>query len=224
MRALPARRIASSALCAALLVGIAGPAAMAADSTREHSHATSHDARLRGAEALLVQVRTYSGGELTPVADLLTAVIEADNGQLPEAKAEKLGAAAKIAVSKAVAKASATSATPTASAPATGVLLPAPAQRPADLTDDGLDAVAEAVDSLVESITADEVDAVLPSVDDLLDLVKDLIDALIGVDLLEQNLLTETTSSTTAPASVPPVPAVTLPVITPLLSVLLPAS
>ncbi|MFF4038987.1 hypothetical protein [Streptomyces sp. NPDC001816] len=57
MRVLPVRRLASTTLCAALLVGIAGPAAVAADSARERTHAGSHSA-VPGADALLSQVRS----------------------------------------------------------------------------------------------------------------------------------------------------------------------
>ncbi|MBR8641765.1 hypothetical protein KEF29_26590 [Streptomyces tuirus] len=154
---MPARRIASSALCAALLVGIAGPVAMAADSARGQSPAASREARHPGAEALLAHIRKLEGGELAPVADLLHAALGADRGRLPAAEARRLGAAAKDALAKAAAR--------TSPAPGTGVvLLPAPAGRgvlrTSDVTDDLndtvdelLDAVSEAVDGLLGLIT-----------------------------------------------------------------------
>ncbi|MEU6279991.1 hypothetical protein [Streptomyces sp. NPDC047028] len=63
MRGLPARRLASSALSAALLVGITGPAALAADSARERDHAVSR-APAHGADALLAQVRAHLAAQL----------------------------------------------------------------------------------------------------------------------------------------------------------------
>src|SRR4051794_35163090 len=101
MRVLPVRRLASSALCASLLLGIAAPAAMAADSdsTRGRTHAA---APVPGADALLAQVKTLGdiGGVLTPVTDLLNAVLKADSGQLSAADATKLGDAVKDAIAK----------------------------------------------------------------------------------------------------------------------------
>ncbi|MDN0196922.1 hypothetical protein [Streptomyces sp. S.PNR 29] len=207
MRALPARRIASSALCAALLVGITGPAAMAADSARERGHAASPDARRAGADALLGQVRTIYGGELAPVADLLNAVLKADNGRLTAAEARRLGDAAKAALDKAAAEQA-------AKTPATGVLLLAPPRRDTDSTvdadtdltsgtldavDDLLDTVEDAVDDLLEALTSSDDTEVAPSVDDLLAELEDLID-----DLLDDGLLLLPTSvSTSTPTPTP---------------------
>jgi hypothetical protein len=174
-------RIASSALCAALLVGITGPVAMAADSAREHSRVASPDERLPGADARLALVRKL-GGELTPVADLLKAVLEEDDGQLPPDKARKLVAAAKDALAKAAAK-----------APKTDAPLPAPARPAAELgtsersaadeTSDALDALEDALDSLLDAITSGVDTEVLPSVDDLLTGLDTLLDELIDIGL-----------------------------------------
>ncbi|MET8246325.1 hypothetical protein ABZV31_19020 [Streptomyces sp. NPDC005202] len=60
MRGLPARRIASTTLCAPLLVGITGPVAMAADSARERGHAAASHAPVPGADALLAQARSLA--------------------------------------------------------------------------------------------------------------------------------------------------------------------
>jgi hypothetical protein len=116
MRALPARRIAAPALCATLLLGIAGPAAVAADhdSTRD-ARSIAAEAPVPGADALLAQVKSLGdvGGVLTPVTDLLNAVLKADNGQLPAADAAKLADAVKAAIAKA-----------SAAAPAAGAVTP----------------------------------------------------------------------------------------------------
>jgi hypothetical protein len=216
MRALPARRIMTSALCAALLVGITGPAALAADSTRERSH-VAPDARSRGADALVAQLRTCNGGELAPVADLLNALLEAEDGRLTAAEAGALVTAAKSALDKAA-----------DDAPATGVLLAPAAQdveprvpelSAADLTDhalsgldtalDGLDAelndVGAAVDSVLESIFGG-VDDTPSSVDALLAEVADLIDELTGSGVLETTPPAVSTLPSTSPTPLTPVP------------------
>ncbi|MFD0334151.1 hypothetical protein ACFQZ0_14000 [Streptomyces erythrogriseus] len=75
MRALPARRIALGALCAALLVTTTGPAALAAGSHPGQDPAASLAARLPQTET----ART----DLAPVTDLVHAVLSAPGGQLP---------------------------------------------------------------------------------------------------------------------------------------------
>ncbi|MET7296707.1 hypothetical protein ABZS79_32200 [Streptomyces griseoloalbus] len=211
MPALPARRIALGALCAAFLAGITGPTAMAVDSAPEHHRATSSD-------ALLVQVRNLDAHEddLAPVADLLEAVLEADAGQLPAAEAGELGEAAKDALEEAAAQTPAATATPTAPAPATDTLLPG---TEADPMSDALDAVREAVDSLVDALLSDQAedaDQISSSVDDLLTEVEDLVDELTGGEP-QMSILP-------APAQGPVLPVVTLPALTSPASVLLPAS
>ncbi|MGW3723881.1 hypothetical protein [Streptomyces sp. NPDC000851] len=229
MGALPARRMATSALCAALLVGITGPAALAADSPREHRRASSPDARLRGADVRIAQVRAYNRGELAPVADLLKAVLEADNGRLSAAEARKLGAAAKRALDRVADRAPAPLYTE----------LRVPERRAADLADDEWDELVElveldddlddllddeldaelggesddqpddmeeAIDDLLEA-NSDELDDVLSRVDDLLTEVEDLIDELV---LLETDPPAVSTLPSTLPStSVPAAPAVT---------------
>ncbi|MFE1156949.1 hypothetical protein ACFW33_28775 [Streptomyces sp. NPDC058830] len=101
---LPARRIATTALTAGLLIGLSGPAVMAADgeSVRERTHAASH-APLPDAAELQDQVVSLAGlgGVLTPVTDLLSAVLKADNGKLAATDADQLAAAVKDALAKA---------------------------------------------------------------------------------------------------------------------------
>ncbi|MGC9499100.1 hypothetical protein [Streptomyces sp. WG7] len=101
---LPARRIATSALCAGLLIGLSGPAVMAADgeSVRERTHAASR-APLPDAAELQSQVGSLAGlgAVLTPVTDLLGAVLKADDGRLSTEEADKLAAAVKDALAKA---------------------------------------------------------------------------------------------------------------------------
>ncbi|MGA5202427.1 hypothetical protein [Streptomyces variegatus] len=233
MCALPVRRIASGALCAALLVGITGPVAMAAESTRGHGH-VAPEARLPGTDARLAQIGKLNWGELTPVSDLLRTVLRDSNGKLPPAEARRLGAAAKAALADAAAKGAQTSLMSTAvrlPAPAWPAAVPAAsvsAPRAANPVTDLLDLVLGAVDGLLKAITSG-VGGVLPSVDDLLTGVDGLLAALTAGDpQLEDEPVASTpadepssespgTSSTSAPAET----AVTLPEV-PLLTPVLP--
>lgn len=201
MPALPARRLALGACCAALLVGITGPAAMAADPARERTPAASSD-------TLLVQVRSLHAdeGELAPVADLLEAVLAADGGRLSSAEAAKLGAAAKEALQKAAEKARKDTTTPAAPAPATTTTPAAPNPDDDDtpLTDDDADdttddttgdatedATDDADDATDDTTTDDAADADANADDavddetelsnDLLDTVSDAVDDLMDL-------------------------------------------
>lgn len=236
MCALPVRRIASGALCAALLVGITGPVAMAAESSRGHGH-VAPEARLPGTDARLAQIGKQNWGELTPVADLLRTVLRDSNGNLPPAEARRLGAAAKAALADAAAKGAHTSLMSTAvrlPAPALPAAVPAAsvsASRAANPVTDLLDLVLGAVDGLLKAITSG-VGGVLPSVDDLLSGVDGLLAALTAGDpQLEDEPVASTPadeaagespglSSTSTPAET----AVTLPGVPLLTPVLPPAS
>ena len=138
MRALPARRFASVALCAALLVGIATPAAVAAQERTR----TSFRGPVPGADELLPQVKKLGdlGGVLTPVARLLNAVLKADGGQLSVAEAQKLGDAVKDAIAKV---------TPVKTKAVKG---------------DALTALKKAVDALLSAATSGDADKVPPAV------------------------------------------------------------
>lgn len=103
MSGLPVRRIASSALCGALLLGLAGPAAVAAEHQSARSRVqVASQAPVPGADGLLAQVQSLGnlGTVLTPVTDLLNAVLKADNGQLSAEEATTLGDAVKAAIEK----------------------------------------------------------------------------------------------------------------------------
>ncbi|GGY18099.1 hypothetical protein [Streptomyces djakartensis] len=242
MCALPAWRIASSALCATLLVGIAGPAAMAAEPAPEHRHAASSPgARPTDTDARLEQLRKLYGDEFAPVVDLLVAALKANNGQLTAAEARKVAEAAKAALAEMAAKIRMEAATPSTSAPATDVLpsdpvtlpsapvaLPsapvaAATESPSDASDtleSALDEVEQAVDDLLSALgapdeTSESDTASPPSVDDLLSEVDDLIDALIDRDPAEQAKPEPTTLPSLWPLTSPPsLSPVTLPAIT----------
>ncbi|MFJ5639099.1 hypothetical protein [Streptomyces sp. NPDC093223] len=187
MRALPARRLASTALCALLLAGITGPAAVAAGPAHRRGDAKS-EAPVPGADALLAQAKSLGGlgAVLKPVTDLLDTVLAADNGQLTPDQATQLGDAVKAAIAQVAAAAPAappaaavpsapalpsTSALP--SAPAVPAAFPAPAAAQAkglggtpaakDLTGDALKALQSAVDALLKAATSGDPAQVPPA-------------------------------------------------------------
>ncbi|MGB9994002.1 hypothetical protein ACPMJQ_05355 [Streptomyces pseudogriseolus] len=159
MRALPARRIALGALCAALLTTITGPTAFAADSLPGRDRAASLVARLPQTDT--------APTDLTPVTDLVRAVLAAPGGQLPAADARRLAAAAREAIDRAAnddpSSTSSTSSTtvtvvsgsstpvtpalPGTAAPATGVLLPTTEEDGTPAVD--LGALREAMENLL---------------------------------------------------------------------------
>ncbi|WP_328747595.1 hypothetical protein OHT57_18825 [Streptomyces sp. NBC_00285] len=219
MRGLPARRIASSALCGALLLGLAGPAAAAAETetARARVQAASR-APVPGADALLAQVQGLGnlGAVLTPVTDLLNAVLKADSGQLSPEEATKLGDAVKDAIAKVSAAAPAapavpvappaptlpTSSLPTSTLPALPSLTKSAddskasaasaassAMLPADLVADSLAALQKAVDTLLKAVTSGDVTQVVPAVTGVLTgLVNVLAATLLGGKLPLPNL------------------------------------
>jgi hypothetical protein len=107
------------------------------------------------------------------------------------------------------------------------VLLPAPARdtagsvtsghRAADPTDDALEALQKAIDSVLQSVTSGDVSQVLPTVTGLLTDVINLI-----TSSLAATALPAPADSASAPATL--LPAVTLPAITLPTTVTLPAS
>ncbi|MFD8154152.1 hypothetical protein ACFV28_25835 [Streptomyces sp. NPDC059720] len=192
---LPARRIATTALCATLLLGVAGPAAMAADTAPDRERArTATRAPVPDADATLEQVQALGGlgGVLTPVADLLTAVLEADGGQLPPSQAAELGTGVKDAIAQAAAASGQT-------APATGTAtpgsplpqastLPAPVdgrtEVPEGLEAEALAALAKATDVLVTAVTSGDTSGVTPAVDQVVNgLVNTVAATLVGSEL-----------------------------------------
>ncbi|MGB8944719.1 MAG: hypothetical protein WCD21_31475 [Streptomyces sp.] len=179
MRALPVRRIATSVLCASLLLGTAGPV-IAAESDSPHG-STQEAARapVPGADKLLPQVKTLAdaAGVLSPVTDLLTAVLKADGGKLPAADAAKLAGPVKDAITKASAAAPKAPELPqTPAAPDTQTLpqtpalpkaLPGDSMAQADPKADALKALQTSVNALLKAATSGDVKAVtgaLPTV------------------------------------------------------------
>ncbi|MDF3297583.1 hypothetical protein [Streptomyces tropicalis] len=177
MRGLPARRVASTALCAALLVGVTGTVAVAGDAFRDREQGAAPGASVPGANELLseVQSRPELHGELAPVSDLLTAALTADHGRLSPARAEKLGAAAKAAPARAAR---------------------AHADRAADPASDTPAALQKAIDALVAAATSGDAGQVTTAINALLTGVVDFVNSsLSGAGL------------PTSGASLPPLPS-----------------
>ncbi|WP_067236411.1 hypothetical protein [Streptomyces longwoodensis] len=209
MRRLPVRHVASTALCAALVIGIAGPAAAAVGTAREHAPAAAH-APVPGADELLAQVKSLGdlGTVLTPVTDLLADALKSDSGQLTSAQATKLGDAIKDVIARITATnaaASATSSTPSAPsvAPSSSsadelpyTTLPFPlgknahdraaahGKRAADLTDEALADLQKQIDVLLTAVTSGNVTDVVPAATGLISRLVNLVTAtLLGSGL-----------------------------------------
>ncbi|WP_405777944.1 hypothetical protein [Streptomyces sp. NBC_00859] len=93
----------SSAVCGALALGIAGPAAhAAAGGPRAARPVSAPAAPVPGAGKLLSQSKLLgeAGGVLAPVTDLLDAVLRAPAGRLPAADATKLADPVKGALAR----------------------------------------------------------------------------------------------------------------------------
>ncbi|MFI8896427.1 hypothetical protein [Streptomyces paradoxus] len=172
---LPARRIATSALCATLLLGVTGPAAVAADSASapEHTHAASR-APVPDADELLGQVTSLGdlGGVLLPASDLLTAVLKADDGQLPPSQAAKLSTSVQDAIDQAIATAPAAPGTAPQNTPLPQAsTLPAPVEDrtelPEDLAAEALAALRKSTERLLKAVTSGDAAQVTPAVDDV---------------------------------------------------------
>jgi hypothetical protein len=208
MRGLSARRIASTALSAALLVGIAGPAAVAADAARDGTHAVSRGAPVPGADALLAQVKSLGnlGSVLTPVTALLDAVLKADNGQLSADEAQKLVNAVKDAITAITAPAATTPGgvaaplVPPNSTVVSPASLPKPhsavpqgakahTPAPKDLKADALAGLQKALDTLLAAVTSGDASKVVPAVTGVLTSVVNFLAAtLLGSGLPAPNL------------------------------------
>ncbi|MER6731125.1 hypothetical protein [Streptomyces puniciscabiei] len=166
----PVRRIASTALCAALLAGVTGTA-FAADSTPERTQATAQ-APVPGADKVLTQVNSlgHFGTVLEPVKTLLDAVLKADKGQLSADQATKLVEAAKDAVAKAAATA------PAASTPAGG-----DAKAQSDNVKDAQATLDKALDTLQKAATDGDGDQVTGASHGVLSGLLGLLASLLGL-------------------------------------------
>ncbi|MEV6664313.1 hypothetical protein [Streptomyces nigra] len=196
------RHIATSALCAALLLGTVAPALAAGpDDTRPASR-TAADSRaaLRDQTDALAGLGTV----LTPVTRLLDSVLAGDDDPLTAAEAKKLAAAAREAVAQAREEALAEAAQEVAAARAEAeeARREAAADREEALTDaadaadatdttdttgltpGALGALGKAVDGLLAALLADKGEQVDPAADNV---VKKLVDVSVAT-LLDRGL------------------------------------
>ncbi|MEV5731804.1 hypothetical protein [Streptomyces sp. NPDC052292] len=158
MRALPTSRLASAALCAALLVGIAGSAAVATDLAGERTRTARHPA-VPGADALLARIKALSdtGSVPAPVAELLERSLR--EGRLTPGEAHRLGEAAKRAVTEAATGTPAAAAAPTAAAPTE----PSAAMTPTAPAATPTNAVAPSADASLSSAASPSMTATPPA-------------------------------------------------------------
>ncbi|MEU5630233.1 hypothetical protein ACH47C_01495 [Streptomyces rishiriensis] len=210
MRGLPVRRIASTALCASLVLGLAAPAAMASDTaTARERVAAASDAPVPGVAALraqgkgLVDLSTV----LAPVTETLDTVLKADDGRLTPGRATQLGDAVRTAVAKI-----------TAAAPAAPAAVPpslakgavdSGTKAAADPVSDALAAVQKAVDSLLTAATSLDVGQVVSAVTGVLDGLLDLLSSTLnGLGLSPPSLPSLPAEAAEAPAApaLPPPP------------------
>jgi hypothetical protein len=197
MPALSARRIASSVLCATLALGVAAPAALAADTVRDR---TSEEAPVADAATLQTQVQQLGsiGTVVPPVTALMDAALKVEKGELPATEAAKLGDAAKAAIARAATAAQANttaSATPAApvvpNAPSvstnpasvslspTGTTVRDSAKAAAE-TRQGLEDLQSLVDALLTALTSGNPAALLPAITGLAQGLVSTITGLLG--------------------------------------------
>ncbi|MET8830171.1 hypothetical protein ABZX40_32260 [Streptomyces sp. NPDC004610] len=202
MRGLPKRRIASTALCAALVLGAAAPAVAAEHASPGERAGTAAEAPVPGADALLAQTRSLSDitGVLTPVTELLGTALNADNGQLTPDQATRL---AEVAAS-AIAEAGSTSPAATLPAPAPAS---APRKAPADLKDDALAALRKAVDGLITATTSGDAGKIVPASNGVVTGIVNVLASVLLGGALPAPDLAGLPSLPSLPATAPSLPA-----------------
>ncbi|MER6181414.1 hypothetical protein [Streptomyces sp. NPDC001652] len=198
MRAPSARRLASAAVTATLLIGITAPAAVAVD-TESKSERVEEAAKapLPGVDGLLAQVQTLGnlGSVLAPVIDVLNAVLKADDGQVSPEQATQLLDAVKAAIAKVTAAAPApvplptdppATTTPTDALPLPVPALPLPADKSADdakapsadAVGDALATLQTAVGDLLAAATSGDPTKVVPAATKV---VSSLLNAIVAL-------------------------------------------
>ncbi|MFF9237449.1 hypothetical protein ACF1AL_01315 [Streptomyces sp. NPDC014801] len=217
MRGLSVRSAASTALCATLALGLAAPAALAADASPEGTRAASR-APAPDADTLL-----DLGALLKPVTDLLDSVLASGAGQLDTDEAANVNDVVQDALADVQASlpaastsvpASNSTVTTTPSTPATpttpAVSTPEAAATPAaGTTDAALAALQKAIDDLVKATTSLNTTQAGTAASGLATSLVDLVNATLkGVGVSTSSGLT---TATTLPAPLPATGPSTLP-------------
>ncbi|MFI7318170.1 hypothetical protein [Streptomyces venezuelae] len=162
MRALPVRRLATTTLCTALLLGTAGPAlASVGDDPRDPAR-TATSAPAAPDPMAQVQQLINIEGVLKAVSELLTDVLKAPGNKLSPEDIKKHTEALKKAL-EAAAKPPAKGATETVPMTTTGVAARAD-KAPLDPKADAVAALQKAVDALLKAATAGDIKAVAAQV------------------------------------------------------------
>ncbi|MGW1257235.1 hypothetical protein ACWD5Q_19155 [Streptomyces sp. NPDC002513] len=134
MRVLSARRFASPALCALLLIGITGPTAVAADHASARGRVPAETAPLPPSADVLVR----------PVTDLLDAVLKAHHNRIPADEAARLGKALDDAIAQ--------------------VTMASPATQAPDADEaDAIADLRQSTDKLLAAATSDDTSQVAPA-------------------------------------------------------------
>ncbi|QES42885.1 hypothetical protein DEJ49_19500 [Streptomyces venezuelae] len=206
MRALPVRRLATTTLCAALLLGTAGPAlASVGDASRDQARTAP---RAPAAPDPLAQVQQLINieGVLKAVSELLTAVLKAPGNKLSPEDVKKHTEALKKAL-EAAAKPPAKGATEavpktaTEAVPKTVTGVAARADKaPLDPKADAVAALQKAVDALLKAATAGDIKAVAAQVPTILTGVVNFLVASITGGGLPAPALPETPALPKTPA------------------------
>ncbi|MFF9129571.1 hypothetical protein [Streptomyces sp. NPDC014806] len=217
MRGLSVRSAASTALCATLALGLAAPAALAADAAPEGTRAASR-APAPDADTLL-----DLGALLKPVTDLLDSVLASGAGQLDTDEAANVNDVVQDALADVQASlpaastsvpASNSTVTTAPSTPATpstpAVSTPEAAATPAaGTTDAALAALQKAIDDLVKATTSLNTTQAGTAASGLATSLVDLVNATLkGVGVSTSSGLT---TATTLPAPLPATGPSTLP-------------
>ncbi|MGV9886205.1 hypothetical protein [Streptomyces sp. NPDC003395] len=223
MRGLSVRSAASTALCATLALGLAAPAALAADAAPEGTRAASR-APAPDADTLL-----DLGALLKPVTDLLDSVLATGAGQLDTDEAANVNDVVQDALADVQASlpaastsvpASSSTVTTTPSTPATpttpttpstpAATTPEAAATPAaGTTDAALAALQKAIDDLVKATTSLNTTQAGTAASGLATSLVDLVNATLkGVGVSTSSGLT---TATTLPAPLPATGPSTLP-------------
>lgn len=220
MRGLSVRSAASTALCATLALGLAAPAALAADAAPEGTRAASR-APAPDADTLL-----DLGALLKPVTDLLDSVLATGAGQLDTDEAANVNDVVQDALADVQASLPAASSsvppssstvTTTPSTPATpstpstpAATTPEAAATPAaGTTDAALAALQKAIDDLVKATTSLNTTQAGTAASGLATSLVDLVNATLkGVGVSTSSGLT---TATTLPAPLPATGPSTLP-------------
>ncbi|HET9382341.1 MAG TPA: hypothetical protein VFP69_16125, partial [Streptomyces sp.] len=170
---LPVRRLASTTLGAFLLLGVTGPAALAAGSDQPGENtAAVAQAPVADTEALLAQTQHLGdlSAMLKPTTDLLNAVLKADGGRLAPQDSAPYATAVREAIAK-IGRTQATTlpapASATSSASQAGATSAAVKSAPVPGAD-ALSSLQKAVDALTEASAAGDTARVQAAANDVM--------------------------------------------------------